>query len=161
MENNKTQPVKFEIIKGEIDDSDLPISCTVEPGQDLYGFADWQIASLLSTYEEIPPRCYTKIWFKVTYEDGQTYEGRVDVTAENLANPQAGIIRPHMIQHLEFHAGRWIPSHMSEADAAGILSLLKPEQIQEHADFLDRYAIRAEEIQAPAVVGSALQMELF
>jgi hypothetical protein len=52
---------------------------------------------------------YTKTWFRLTFRNGDTYEGRIDITESD--NHRIG---PHIQNFLSYHAGRVIPYRYRE-----------------------------------------------
>ena len=76
----------------------------------------WQRANLvLMAWSYTAPRdgSYHKCDFKVTYEDGETYEGRFDLVHFSIELPN---FSKHVCEFVEFHAGRCpenqLPEHM-------------------------------------------------
>jgi hypothetical protein len=64
---------------------------------------------------------YDKHDFKVTFEDGETYEGRLDCQHPSCDNPDLNVAR-HVRDFVEFLAGTRRPAHM------------KPEVYQRYLD---------------------------
>jgi hypothetical protein len=62
---------------------------------------------------------YDKTGFKVTWANGQTYEGRVDLQRGNIFGYHLG---SHMQKHLEFYAGLYRPPHITEEQYAAFLA---------------------------------------
>jgi hypothetical protein len=89
---------------------------------------------------------YHKCDFKVTFEDGQTYEGRYDLS-RNRADQDAPTLADHIARHLSFYAGAHkneLPgylSHMTLADYHRMIGRLTEEQQAEYAAFLNTYQI--------------------
>lgn len=54
---------------------------------------------------------YDKVDFKVTWDDGETYEGRYDLVREDTT--KADLAR-HMKEFCSFHGGLWCPPHMKK-----------------------------------------------
>lgn len=52
---------------------------------------------------------YDKVDFKVTWEDGETYEGRYDLVREDTSKAS---LEKHMREFCSFHGGLWCPPHM-------------------------------------------------
>jgi hypothetical protein len=52
---------------------------------------------------------YDKVDFKVTWEDGETYEGRYDLVRDDTSKAS---LATHMREFCSFHGGLWCPSHM-------------------------------------------------
>jgi len=74
-----------------------------------------------------PGEGYDKIDFKVTWEDGQTYEGRYDLTQEDSlhARSRLNLIGSHIQQQLLFYSGLSRPRHLSPEDYERYLSQLR------------------------------------
>ncbi len=103
----------------------------------------WEEANaLLGRWSRTAPKCggYDKCGFKVTYEDGDTYEGRYDLVGTEWPS-----LERHMRAHVGCYSGREKPSHLKEADYR---RFLKPYEADGHcaklAAFMDRYEIGAE-----------------
>ena len=78
---------------------------------------------------------YDKTGFKVIYEDGEEYEGRLELTADKTPN-----IQNHMRSYCEMHTGRYRPAHMTEARYQNYLKdIVRPESKAAMEAFLDGY----------------------
>jgi hypothetical protein len=79
---------------------------------------------------------YHKTAFRVTWADGETYEGRID------ARPGRTNIREHMRNYCLYHSGRSFPGHYTaEQWAAYLNECVKPEKRAALAHILDTYEI--------------------
>jgi hypothetical protein len=78
---------------------------------------------------------YHKCDFKVTYEDGETYEGRYDLSKKTRTT-----IEEHMTRHCEFYAGRWVPPHLRNYEPEALAALISAQK-DAYNVFLDNYAI--------------------
>jgi hypothetical protein len=80
---------------------------------------------------------YHKCDFRVTYADGETYEGRFDLTRDGSCD-----LASHMRHHCEGGAGRWYPPHTNEARWATYLrDVVGEERVAAYGKFLDGYQI--------------------
>jgi hypothetical protein len=87
---------------------------------------------------------YDKTAFRVTWEDGETYEGRYDLHhAEcHQENPNGQIdLGDHMRAFLEFYAGVRKPAHMRHEDYEDCLSRAGLEFSRQCREALERYEI--------------------
>lgn len=62
---------------------------------------------------------YDKCDFVVTYEDGETYEGRFDLTRDHRYGAS---LEKQMNDFLRFYAGRYCPPHMTHEKYATFLA---------------------------------------
>lgn len=113
-----------------------------EAGEELDGqtFATWAAATayLMPYALEHTTGGYLKTGFTVTFADGDTYTGRIDLM------PQEYDLAEHVRQFCEVYGGLCCPSHMTQEDYAGLLASyekMEPGHAQKYADFLDRYEI--------------------
>jgi hypothetical protein len=96
--------------------------------------------ALLRRWAETAPSGggYHKTDFRVLFEDGETYEGRYDLTREDATRAD---LRGHMRDHVRFVAGLW-RSHLSEDEYRGLLrqyEQTEPGISARHREFLERY----------------------
>jgi len=56
---------------------------------------------------------YNKVDFKVTWKDGETYEGRYDLVREDMLKAS---LSTHIREFCSFHGGLWCPSHLKRAE---------------------------------------------
>lgn len=109
--------------------------------QTFEGETCWKQANaMLGAWSRTAPKTggYDKCGFTVEWEDGETYEGRYDLTGNEWPS-----IERHMRQFLEFHAGTYCPAHLTEQRYRQYLATLtehgsKPE---DYAKFLAEYEI--------------------
>jgi hypothetical protein len=80
--------------------------------------------------------CYDKTDFEVTFEDGEVYKGRVDITHEMVGGCD---LLGHMRRHCGFHGGRFVPAHMTTASYRACLAAFGEDTRQACSDFLDKY----------------------
>lgn len=62
---------------------------------------------------------YDKHDFKITFSDGDTYEGRIDLERKHVAGYS---IRDHVIGYMKFLAGERKPAHMTEREYQSFLT---------------------------------------
>jgi hypothetical protein len=87
---------------------------------------------------------YDKTDFVVTYEDGETYEGRFDLTFTGNE-----LLENHMRGHVEFSAGVKMPYHFVTRYGEGakaryesyLNEIVKPEGVEAYKKFLATYAL--------------------
>jgi len=85
---------------------------------------------------------YDKTQFKVTFEDGSVYDGRLDI--QHYTMPYEGSendLAQHIHNHLSFYAGNWCPPHMTGEDYQNHLKSDGPDSIKEYQDYLNTYDI--------------------
>ena len=80
---------------------------------------------------------YNKISYKVTFCDGETYEGTINLKRHDTGH--TGIIPHSMRSFVSFHAGRYCPNHMTQESYRRFLDRFGEETQKEYADFQDRY----------------------
>jgi len=86
-----------------------------------------------------PGHGYDKCDFKITYADGDTYEGRYDLKFHDQTFPE--LLAWHIRQHCEFYAGTRRPDWMTEDKYQDVLASYEEETIQGYKDFIARYEI--------------------
>jgi hypothetical protein len=140
------KPAKIGITKIEIERAEGPsVGCRV-PVDKRYELKTWAEANnvlkrISADMRDDPiskkyPGTYDKTDFKVTFEDGETYEGRADVTAGGEDTDLAAHIR----EFAKFHAGLFRPAHMSEADYARLVAEYEKDGTAKgFRDFLETY----------------------
>ena len=107
-------------------------------------FSTWEAANnwLQSQSHSFPKGgCYDKHGFKVTWEDGEEYEGRLDckhfTETDNDLN-----LKQHIIDHCIWHAGKkvnpWCGKEKYEQMMAD-WERYKPGTKQSYIDFLNKY----------------------
>lgn len=137
----KIRAVKFELYRAEgpIDDSDN--TATVNTWTE----ADNVLKHWALTAPE-PGHGYDKCDFKITYADGETYEGRYDLKQHDTQFPE--LIAYHIRGFQEFYAGTRRPDWMSEEKYA---KLMEDEYSQEAVNFLAKYEIGESDTPAPVL----------
>lgn len=85
---------------------------------------------------------YDKVDFKVTWQDGETYEGRYDLVHRNVAMAS---LSTHIQEFCSFHGGLWCPSHLKRKDYDQFIERQErtpgmPKKA-EFLKFLEKYAI--------------------
>lgn len=83
---------------------------------------------------------YDKHDFVVTFEDGETYEGRLDCKSDLCGDSDINIAK-HMSEFLGFLAGTRRPAHMSESDYRRYLGEVGGEDVDKAKAFLAEYEI--------------------
>ena len=113
-----------------------------EAGSELEGktFATWTAATayLMPYALEHTTGGYLKTGFTVTFADGHTYEGRIDLM------PSEYDLAKHVRDFCEVYGGLFCPVHMTQEQYAGLLASyekMEAGHAQKYADFLNRYEI--------------------
>jgi len=78
-----------------------------------------------------PNTGYDKTSFRITFSDGEKYEGRLDLTRNEYS------IREHARSFLRFYAGRANPTHLTKEQYASCLACHSEEHKQGCVDWLD------------------------
>jgi hypothetical protein len=118
-------------------DDMLPHTFTSKPGESAWKQADRFIREQARTVRE---KSRDKTDFKITYTDGETYEGRLDLSREHAA--AADPLGEHMTREILFRAGKWKPAHMSEEQYRTYLeSMSKYINQAEFQRFFDTYEV--------------------
>lgn len=113
---------------------------------ELKGDGCWKAAwSILFRWSGTAPRNggYDKCDFTVTYEDGETYNGRYDLVHFLKEGPN---LERHIRDHVECYSGRKVPVHYAgekRADWDRYFASVDEETKKSAADFLDNYEIGA------------------
>lgn len=96
--------------------------------------------ALLAKWARTAPKTggYDKCDFKVTYEDGETYEGRADIKHDHIFGYS---LSRHMTDFLTFYAGTRCPPHLSRERYEAFLATLDKEDKEGSAEFLANYQI--------------------
>ena len=81
---------------------------------------------------------YDKHDFKVTFEDGETYEGRLDCKHSSCSNPDLDVFQ-HILDYCIWYAGREKDPHCGVARYQEMMSQTTAEEIVEYSDFIDKY----------------------
>jgi len=105
--------------------------------------SSWSDANLVLWHwsETAPSDCqtYDKCDFIITYEDGETYEGRYDLKHHICGYPDLG---KHVRDFVTFHAGRHKPAWMSEEQYREFLETPYFKKMKsEFEHFLESYEI--------------------
>jgi hypothetical protein len=102
----------------------------------------WQDANLrLFQWSMTAPRDggYHKCDFRVTFEDGETYEGRYDLVHHTVDRPN---LERHMRNHVDFSTGDWTPPHMTKArHGAYLQDVVGSEKVEAYRKFRAEYQI--------------------
>jgi len=77
---------------------------------------------------------YHKTDFKITFEDGETYGGRVDLNSEKLQN-----LGRHVLEFAECYSGRKRPAHVSEEDYRKLMAMYDDNTRNSFGRVLDEY----------------------
>jgi len=102
----------------------------------------WQDANVwLSRQSHTYPKTggYDKHDFRVTFEDGETYEGRLDCQHPECDDPDLNVAK-HVRDFLEFLAGTRRPAHMKPEDYERVVAR-DPKNREAAAEFLANYDI--------------------
>ena len=85
-----------------------------------------------------PAGTYTKVWYRLTWQDGCTYEGRLDVSPTGETN-----VGKSMFEYIAFNAGVLKPAHLSDQEYANCLAMNERDGIDKnlYLDYLGRYNI--------------------
>ena len=87
---------------------------------------------------------YDKHDFIVTFEDGEKYEGRIDVM--HPAKGRTEPLKEHIIEFCRFYGGLCtdaeLPSHITPKEYQVFLNRYTAEDRESYADFLNKYAIQ-------------------
>lgn len=98
--------------------------------------------SVLAGWSHTAPKSggYDKCDFKVTYEDGETYEGRYDLT--HMSRDGYPHLDRHMLDFLGCISGRKKPGHISDENYTRLLKGYEERGLVKSAgEFLDTYEI--------------------
>ena len=127
---SKAKPVSVWINRGE-----GPIaSC----GKPLTVATFLQANHILSLWAQTAPAGggYDKCDFRVAYDNGDTYSGRIDLVRDDFMRSR--LLEKHMVETTTFYAGRRCPAHLTEEKYRAFLSREDmKEACQEYAAFLD------------------------
>lgn len=89
-----------------------------------------------------PSGGYDKTDFKVTFADGETYEGRYDLTQED--RKKKSLLGTHIQENLLFHGGLHRPSHLTAEQYDRYLEGIQREGAptqEEYIEFLRKYEL--------------------
>jgi hypothetical protein len=115
MTESKTEAVRFEITWTEARHAGRMTADTWEDFNTILS----EIAS-----EAPSGGAYHKTGFRITFEDGETYEGRYDVQNIRCERPD---VSDHVRRFVGYHSGLIRPSHLTEDDYAAHLKLYGEE----------------------------------
>lgn len=82
---------------------------------------------------------YDKTWFTITWEDGETFSGRVDLTKKHIGKP----ITTYIQDEAKFYLNG-APYWMAQAQYDGLMDIVKqkdPDYINTWKQFLENYDI--------------------
>lgn len=121
---SKPNVVKVEILWSE--NSTLNKMLPDFPNLDI---ADIALAGIAVRLQ--PNSGYDKTAFRITFSDGEKYEGRLDLTRSDYS------IRDHARSFLRFHSGLAKPSHLTDAQYKSYLAMQSEEEKQGCIDWLN------------------------
>lgn len=78
---------------------------------------------------------YDKCDFRVTFEDGEVYEGRYDL---KRGLKDEGSLQHHIVSFIEFYAGKHKPPHLTEQKYRDFLRSAAPDPTP-YLEFLEKY----------------------
>lgn len=107
-------------------------------GSDCWSRASAWLVSQGHTYPKTGG--YDKHDFTVTFDDGETYEGRLDCQHWTLENTDLNVAK-HVRDFIEFHAGERRPAHMSVEQYKLYLNRMGEGEVKEAQAFLAEYEI--------------------
>lgn len=96
---------------------------------------------------------YDKVDFKVTFADGEKYDGRLDIKHPDVADDND--LARHIHEHLMIYSGQLQPPHMSDERYARFLANLDPKDREECATFLKTHRIGDGTRKNPLMKGSS------
>lgn len=151
--------VKIEILRAEgRHDECIKVACTAEKAittgyhgesyERLYWIATWatdvwsRANAILASWSHTAPEsgAYDKCDFKVTYEDGEEYEGRFDL--QRMSRGGYPSIDEHMNAFLACMSGQRKPAHIKPADYERYLAPYRKDGTCERtAKFMTEYEI--------------------
>lgn len=114
---SKHQPVKIEILSGEgYSHANVFPRCieSDDPAQ-LWRDAQDQLR-IVAILTGAPPReqgGYNKTDFRITFDDGTSYDGRIDLRADGLGDDSETLLE-HVRFNVLYHAGKWEPQWWQE-----------------------------------------------
>jgi hypothetical protein len=81
---------------------------------------------------------YDKHDFKVEFEDGETYEGRLDCQHSSCKYPDQDV-KEHIAHHVRWMSGREANPWCGMEQYLKDMRTVAPETKKEYSDFLDKY----------------------
>jgi hypothetical protein len=120
---------KATVTKVEITQSESNLLDKQRPDFPSLEIADVAIGCLADSLRKTGRFC-VKTWFKITFSDGEVYDGRIDVT------PTERSIQRHVTDYVAYCAGRKRPPTMRAEDVPGYMKAMgiDPEQWAKFAD---------------------------
>jgi len=104
-------------------------------------YADWTRANKAvreMAYYASPEGGYDKTTFTISWADGETYEGRIDVNHKMTIEQRP--LTDHVLYHLKWMAGQVSkPAHLNEVDFKRVQDSIKAEHKAEALNFIQRY----------------------
>lgn len=85
---------------------------------------------------------YDKTDFTLTFEDGEVYNGRLDMDRKMVGG--YGILQKHVRSFLEFYAGKHRPAHLTQEQYDRVLGYHGPDQQAECKEWLANYDLALE-----------------
>jgi hypothetical protein len=83
---------------------------------------------------------YFKTKFLITWVDGETYEGRLDISPREDWN-----LAQHVIDFARFHGGMYadneLPSHFTPASYKSFIAARDPDSLPAYKELLDKYEL--------------------
>lgn len=143
---NKNQAVKIELNRAE----GINAGEKTFTGPDCWTDAQRQIEEWRQTAPE--QIGYDKTDFTVTFEDGATYSGRIDLKHPNHPKPEENNLAEHLANEVLFRAGHR-PTWMDQGRYDEIMSWearSNPNIKEEMADFAQKYHIPSKRMQLVA-----------
>ncbi len=143
-------------------------SARLRDGQTFGSFAEANVALRFAAQDAPEGGAYDKTGFLMTYEDGETYEGRIDLTRKMTTGDVLG---DHVRGFQSTRSGRVCPPHLTPARLEEMLSVYdasfakdNPEETRTGrevaGDFLDGYQIGEADEAAAAAERAPVTAEL-
>lgn len=136
---------KHKAVKIELERAEGPAEACCKVVFEGLGCWDKATAQLRAWSATAPKMGYDKCDFIVTYDDGNTYDGRYD--NYRLDNPShEGSLADHVAQQSYFMAGKWCPAHMTAEQYEAYLREYQGEGgvVESYQKFIDEYEIPSE-----------------
>lgn len=101
-------------------------------------FDSWQSTNKkLKEISDMTSSSYTKTKFQVHWQDGNVYEGRLDIEANGFDTN----IGQHMIDFLKFYSGQHCPKGMSSGQYKQHLAIFSKKDMDDNKSYLEKYNI--------------------
>jgi N12 class adenine-specific DNA methylase/SAM-dependent methyltransferase len=141
--DTRVPPVQIELYDSETGNDAVTIDNI--PPNDLYARAN----AVLDRWSQQSPTtgAYDKTWFRITFDDGETYQGRLDLRGPGAANRDTDL-SDHVRGFADVTAGLFLPPHMTEDTWRALVSR-DPETGESFRRFRDVYALADAEIGRP------------